>query len=400
MAITVETHRATTSKVTASGQPLTVPYPRLHTITPLVYSEGLYASSGHNIWLKLETEQLSGSFKPRGIGRSCWAAVQRLGPVAHLVAASGGNAGIAAALSARTLGVKCTVFVHDKTEQLVMDKMRSYGANVRVMDGGWERVDAGARELARTDPLAQYIHPFEGDDVVRGHASIIDEIYDQLPQVSGQRGMEDTVSRPDVVCCSVGGGGLIRGIMLGLSEHAERDGTPPTHVIGVTTFGSDSWGRSLESDDTFVTLDNPVSRAKSLVCKACSPIAVRDARIYASKGAITLDPEPLKGRSGRHLTEIRVDDAFAGAAAWQATDELNQLIELSCGVALVPAYQPSVLDHLVAKKGLAGKLNVVIVVCGGSRIDLETIEEFKATYGTGFGEIVVDGEIVQNVARP
>jgi hypothetical protein len=45
-------------------------------------------------------------------------------------------------------------------------------------------------------------------------------------------------------------------------------------------------------------------------------------------------------------------------------------------------------------------LNVVIVVCGGSRIDLETIEEFKATYGTGFGEIVVDGEIVQNVARP
>jgi L-serine/L-threonine ammonia-lyase len=159
MAITVETHRATTSKVTASGQPLTVPYPRLHTITPLVYSEGLSASSGHNIWLKLETEQLSGSFKPRGIGRSCWAAVQRLGPAAHLVAASGGNAGIAAALSARTLGVKCTVFVHDKTEQLVMDKMRSYGANVRVMDGGWERVDAGARELARTDPLAQYIHP-------------------------------------------------------------------------------------------------------------------------------------------------------------------------------------------------------------------------------------------------
>lgn len=81
-------------------------YPALHCTTPLIYSERLSKRSGHHIWLKLETSQLTGSFKPRGVGRSAWAAVQRHGPDVHLIVASGGNAGLGVALSARTLGVR------------------------------------------------------------------------------------------------------------------------------------------------------------------------------------------------------------------------------------------------------------------------------------------------------
>lgn len=378
-------------------------YPPLHTVTPLIFSEALSRRSGHNIWLKLENEQLTKSFKPRGIGRSCYAAVQKYGPQVHLIVASGGNAGLAAALSAQTLGAKCTIFVHAQTETLIRDRMRSFGAEVRVTDGGWERVDAGARQLAEDDPNGHYVHPFEGDDLVRGHTSVIEEIYDQLPKVSVNRGME-RVTRPDAICSAVGGGGMIRGIMLGLSEQATKAKTPPVHVIGVTTFGSDSWGRSLEVDEGVIEID-PFSKAKSLACKTCSSLSVRDARIYAHTGALSLDPkpEPVSGPSseGKFLTEVRMDDAYAGAAAWESTNELNHLVELSCGAAIAVACQSKVLDHIVQVKSLPEKSNIVIIVCGGSRVSLTDVNGFRSEYGeTGYGKIIVDGQTIQDVPKP
>lgn len=373
-------------------------YPPLHTVTPLIFSEKLSKRCGHNIWLKLETEQLTRSFKPRGIGRSCYAAVQKYGKRIHLIVASGGNAGLAAALSAQTLGVKCTIFVHAQTEILIQDRMRSFGANVEVTEGGWEYVDASARRLAKDDPDGHYVHPFEGDDLVRGHTSVITEIYDQLPRVSADRKM-DRVTRPDAICSAVGGGGMIRGIMLGLTEQAEKNNTPPVHVIGVTTFGSDSWGRSLEVDEGVVEID-PFSRAKSLACKTCSSLSVRDARIYAAKGSISLNPEEISGPAGRYLSEVRMDDAYAGAAAWESTNELNHLVELSCGAAMAVACQPSVMQHLVETKGLPKRSTVVIVVCGGSRVSLSDVNGFKADYGDkGHGAIIVDGCKIQDIPK-
>lgn len=371
-------------------------YPALHTVTPLIFSEKLSKRSRHNIWLKLENEQLTKSFKPRGIGRSCYAAVQRYGKDVRLIVASGGNAGLAAALSAQTLGVKCTIFVHAQTETLIKDRMRSFGAEVKVTEGGWEYVDASARQLAEEDPNGHYVHPFEGDDLVRGHTSVIEEIYEQLPKVSEDKGME-RVSRPDAICSAVGGGGMIRGIMLGLSEQAALSNTPPVHVIGVTTFGSDSWGRSLEVDDGVTEID-PFSRAKSLACKKCSPLSVRDARIYAARGELSLDSEPVSGPAGKYLSEVRMDDAYAGAAAWESTNELNHLVELSCGAAIAVACQPAVLEHIVQTKELPEKSNIVIIVCGGSRVSLSDVNGFKAEYGeTGHGVIIVDGNTIQDV---
>jgi len=363
-------------------------YPPIHVVTPLVHVSTLSATSGHDIYLKLETQQRSGSFKTRGIGRACWSAVQRLGPNAHLVAASGGNAGIAAAISAQTLGVKCTVFVHDRTEQIVLDKMRSCGANVVVAEGGWEDASAGAYKLAEEDPNAQYIHPFEGDAVIRGHTTIVEEIYDQYAAAT------TSGARPDVICCSVGGGGLIRGIMLRSAERAAESSTTPTHILGITTIGADSFGRSLEQDAGFVKLEVADSRAKSLVCKACSPLAVHDARSYGATGSVAGASDQTTGKAGGFFTSARVDDAYAGAAAWQATDELNHLIELSCGAAIVPAYQPTILDDIARRLG-KDKLSVAIVVCGGSRIDRETVDGFREEYGKGFGKIVVNGRVLK-----
>ena len=363
-------------------------YPPLHIVTPLVHAATLSATSGHDIYLKLETQQRSGSFKARGIGRACWSAVQRLGPNAHLVAASGGNAGIAAAISAQTLGVKCTVFVHNRTERTVVDKMREHEANVVVSEGGWEHASIAAHALAEEDPNAQYIHPFEGDAVIRGHTTIVDEIYDQYA------GLTTSDVRPDVICCSVGGGGLIRGIMLRSAELAAATSTAPAHILGITTIGADSFGRSLEQEAGFVEIEDANSRAKSLVCKACSPLAVYDARAYGATGSVAGASAQTTGTPGGYFTSARIDDAYAGAAAWQATDELDHLIELSCGAALAPAYQSSILDDIAKRIGRE-RLSVVLVVCGGSRIDRETVDSFREEYGLGYGRIVVNGRVLK-----
>ncbi|WWC58967.1 uncharacterized protein I303_101512 [Kwoniella dejecticola CBS 10117] len=366
----------------------------LHITTPLVYSEQLSKHTGHHIWLKLETNQPSGSFKSRGVGRSCWAAAQKHGPDTHLIAASGGNAGLAAAMAASRLGVKCTIFVHDKTESFITNKLEEFGAEVKRMDGGWDRVNAGALELAAEDPHGIYIHPFEGDDLVIGHSTIIDEIYSQLPAESARLGFPEPVVRPDIITSAVGGGGFIRGIMYGCTQNAEKTGTSPAHVVGVTTFGADSWGLSLENEDTFVEIPDPFSKAKSLACKACSTRAVSDARVYAKKGRLSLAPTTVIGGTGPYLSEVRVDDAFAGSAAWKATKELGTLTELSTGAAIVPVYEKVILEQIKSKVSdltEVEKLNVVVIACGGYRVSQEDLEEYESQYGNGYGKIILDG---------
>jgi threonine dehydratase len=135
-------------------------YAPMHRVTPLIRSESLSDKTGHNIWLNMEIDQVSGSFKPRGIGRACWKAVQKRGKDVHLVIASGGNGGLAAALSAQTLGVKCTACVHNTTAKSIIDRLEGYGAIVNQATGGWEVVDANARRIVEEDPNGEYIHPW------------------------------------------------------------------------------------------------------------------------------------------------------------------------------------------------------------------------------------------------
>jgi L-serine/L-threonine ammonia-lyase len=106
--------------------------------------------AGHNIYLKLDAAQPAGSFKLRGIGRTCQAAYQVHGPRTHIIAASGGNAGLAAAESAKRLGVRCTVVVPRRTEKSVVERLRAMGA---VVENGEAEVLDDADKIARVSLL-------------------------------------------------------------------------------------------------------------------------------------------------------------------------------------------------------------------------------------------------------
>ena len=193
--------------------------------TPLVSSHSLGERIGAEAFLKLENLQRTGSFKVRGAVY----ATSRLSPAARaagVVTMSAGNAAQAIAYAGRAQGVSVTVVMPEGAPKTKIAATRGYGAEIRF-----------APELTRLLPMVQelqaeglhFLHPFDDDDVIAGHASLGLEIAEDVPDV-------------DLVVVPVGGGGLISGIALALK--AQR---PRVRIVGVEPEGAQGVRRALEA---------------------------------------------------------------------------------------------------------------------------------------------------------
>jgi threonine dehydratase len=145
--------------------------------------------------LKLDSMQPTGSFKVRGAFSLLKA---RVIPPAGVVAASGGNFGLAIALAARELGHKATVFVPSTSPEEKVGRIAHYGAEVRVVAGYYDEALRFSHEWA-AETGAVEAHAFDQPEVVAGQGTLGLEIMDQVPDVSS-------------VMVAVGGGGLIAGV--------------------------------------------------------------------------------------------------------------------------------------------------------------------------------------------
>jgi threonine dehydratase len=145
--------------------------------------------------LKLELLQHGGSFKTRGAFTHL---LTRQVPAAGVVAASGGNHGVAVAFAAQKLRVPAKIFVPTVASQAKQDQIRRLGAQLVI---GGERY---------ADALAASQQWIESSGALEVHA------YDQLETLAGQGtlGLEIHRQRPqlDTLLVAVGGGGLIGGI--------------------------------------------------------------------------------------------------------------------------------------------------------------------------------------------
>src|SRR5262245_21649507 len=147
------------------------------------------------VTFKLEMLQHSGSFKARGAFANL---LLRKAPAAGVVAASGGNHGVAIAYAARRLGVPATIFVPEVTSPAKVERIRSYGA--RLVIGGALYADALAASeahLARTGAMA--VHAYDQAETLLGQGSVGMELEQDAPDI-------------DTLLVAVGGGGLIGGI--------------------------------------------------------------------------------------------------------------------------------------------------------------------------------------------
>ena len=187
--------------------------------TPLLRLPGAALGVGAaELWLKLEHLQRSGSFKARGMFNRMLALPI---PVAGVVIASGGNAGIAVADAARALGVRCEVFLPELSSAAKRKALAALGAHVHV--GGAAYADALAACLQRQVATgALLMHAYDQAEVVAGAGTLAAEI-------------EADAGLPDRVLVSVGGGGLIAGIAAWFNgrsrvEALEPVGSPTLHA--------------------------------------------------------------------------------------------------------------------------------------------------------------------------
>ena len=180
---------------------------------------------------------------------------------------------------------------------------------------------------------------------------MIDEIHRQMP---GNQ-------TPDAVVCSVGGGGLFSGIMMGLDRvgwAADENTSPPVQVIAVETLGADSLSQSLAAGH-LVTLPAITSIASSL-------------------GAITVAEQAFKQAQRPNVTSVVVEDAEACAACWLFLDDERVLVEPACGASVALVYDGRLKRYL---RDFSAEKKVVIVVCGGSKISLDLLNGYRERYG-------------------
>ena len=146
------------------------------------------------VTLKLELTQHTGSFKPRGAFNKLLAS-EVPGVV---IAASGGNFGLAVAYAARTLGHRAEIFVPSNSPKVKADGIRALGAEVTVVDGYYDEALEASRGRAE-DSGALVLHAYDQPEIVAGQGTVGAELAEQAPGA-------------DTVLVAIGGGGLIGGI--------------------------------------------------------------------------------------------------------------------------------------------------------------------------------------------
>ncbi|KXJ93302.1 tryptophan synthase beta subunit-like PLP-dependent enzyme [Microdochium bolleyi] len=361
--------------------------------TPCIPSLPLSRAAGCNIFLKLENLQPSGSFKSRGIGsmmhRSFLDRCSSLPPpttttshpqepvIAHFYCSSGGNAGLACATAAATLGQPCTIVVPTLVSPFMIDKLRALGAEVVQVGANWALADAHLREelLARDSERGVYVPPFDHPHVWAGASSMVDEMVVQVGRLgrrdprTGQLLEGEERPKVDAVVCSVGGGGLLNGIMEGIERHV-KDSTDTAHrkatprVLAVETVGAES-------------LDASIQAGKLVTLPAITSIAT-------SLGAPTVSARTFQwAQQAPHLCNLVVSDADAVMGCVRLADDARVLVEVACGAAVCPVYNGDLRRCLggeeVSDEEWSRK-NVVIVVCGGSNISLDILRGYKEKY--------------------
>ncbi len=272
--------------------------------------------AGRTVTLKLELLQHSGSFKVRGAFATVLSAAAR---PRTLVAASGGNHGLAVAHVGRRLGVPTRIFVPETAPAVKVDAVAALGAEVDRVGSRYAEALLASRAAAE-QPGALALHAYDAFGTVAGQGTLGVEIGEQIPDV-------------DTVLVAVGGGGLFAGLTRGL------DGVRPgAQVVAVepeacaTLHGAREAGRPV---------DVPVGglAADALGASRLGSIAFATMNRYGSR-SLLVDDEAIREARRWLWRETRLAAEPAGATA---------LAALRTG-----AYEPAVGER------------VCVVVCGGN----------------------------------
>jgi threonine dehydratase len=196
--------------------------------TRVLRSDGLSRLAKTDVRLKLENEQITGSFKLRGAMN----VVASLDPSARsrgVVASSAGNHGLGVAYAAKHFGVRATIFIPSNAPRVKRDGIIALGATVDETQPHYDAAMDAAKSFAAQHG-STFINPCLGDDLLAGQGTVALEILAECP---GLR----------TLLVSVGGGGLLGGCASLIREHA-----PSVRIVGVQSENTAAMSKSLAAD--------------------------------------------------------------------------------------------------------------------------------------------------------
>ncbi len=297
--------------------------------TPCRHSPELSRAVGAEVFLKLENQQRSGSFKLRGVVNKILS-LPRDQPSRPLVAASTGNHGAAFAYAVGELGLDGRLFLPTHASAAKLRAIESYGVPYELVGDDCVDTEAYAAEFAR-DNDAVLVPPYNDPAVVAGQGTIAIELLEQIEGL-------------DVVLAPVGGGGLISGVAAYLGSTA-----PKVQVIGCQPEASAVMYRSI--------------RAGTIVSEESRPTLSDATAGGIERGSITFD------LCRRHVADFVLLSEDEIADAIRLVHEHEAMV-IEGGAAL------SVAAAVKQRHALAG--NRVALIISGSRIDDEVLRRILA----------------------
>ncbi|MDA7761956.1 pyridoxal-phosphate dependent enzyme [Crocinitomicaceae bacterium] len=287
----------------------------LYVNTPLIRSK-----LRSDVFYKMECDQPSFSFKIRGMEKLCRFHLEN--GVKQFVASSGGNAGYSLAYVGQQLDLEVSVIVPSTTTSYMIDKIISLGAKVEIYGDVWDEANIRAIEIA-DNTGAVFVSPFNDPLLWSGHSTIIDECKIQM-------------KKPDRLIVSVGGGGLLCGIMDGLTRNHWSD----VKITTVETLGSASFYESW---------------------KAKKIIELKEIKTIANTlGAKRITEKALSLAKDFQVTPLLVSDDEAVKATQLFYKETSKKVEPACGAALsIPYMHPESFDE---------NERVLVIACGGANV--------------------------------
>ncbi|WKV70773.1 serine/threonine dehydratase [Streptomyces sp. PCS3-D2] len=274
------------------------------------------APAADGLWYALEYLQHTGSFKARG-ARNFLAAHHDAGtlPAAGVTIASGGNAGLACAWAARALSVPATVFLPANAPRVKVERLRGYGADVRLVGDRYAEALAACQEFAAASG-ALSSHAYDHPLIAAGAGTLLEEIRDALPGL-------------DTVVVAVGGGGLFAGVATAAREHGVR----------------------------VVAAEPENCRALNAALQAGRPVDVAVDSVAAdSLGATRVSADAMAAAQEENVTSVLVSDEAITAARRAVWEDYRIVVEAGAATALAAVREaPQPLGKTVA-----------VVLCGAN----------------------------------
>jgi threonine dehydratase len=260
--------------------------------TPVIEVDGDdFGLGAFRALFKLELLQHAGSFKARGAFANL---LLRAVPTAGVVAASGGNHGVAVAYAARRLGKRARIFVPSIASPVKMARIRESGAELVVAGERYADALAASQDWAHASGALQ-VHAFDQVETLLGQATVGLEF-------------EAQTSELDTLLVAVGGGGLIGGIAAWYAGDVR--------IIGVEPEGAPTLERALAAGRPVEAIAGGIA-ADSLAPRQVGELMFPIAQRYVER-VILVSDESIAAAQQALWNTLRVVTEPGGAAAFAA----------------------------------------------------------------------------------